>query len=136
MMDIRRSGYSRAGDRPGGRRRGRARDLGVTETEADLGEEEVTVRLRPATPAPPASPGRPSSPDHPAESHDNLGDAGKHYTGKDNPDKDDPDKDDTDKFVRPVSTDGIRILDGGGSRGSSIAVFGLACRYPDADDPA
>jgi len=108
----------------------------VTETEADLGEEEVTVRLRPATPAPPASPGRPSSPDHPAESHDNLGDAGKHYTGKDNPDKDDPDKDDTDKFVRPVSTDGIRILDGGGSRGSSIAVVGLACRYPDADDPA
>src|SRR6185437_10619134 len=103
MMDIRRSGHSRAG----GRKRGRARadaDLGVDQPDPDFWEEEVTVRLRPATPAPPVSPD--------PEIH--------------------PDFDDTDKFARPVSTGDVRLVD---DTRHSIAIVGLACRYPDADDP-
>ena len=102
-MDIRRSGHSRAG----GRKRGRARadaDLGVDQPDPDFWEEEVTVRLRPATPAPPVSPD--------PEIH--------------------PDFDDTDKFARPVSTGDVRLVD---DTRHSIAIVGLACRYPDADDP-
>ena len=111
-MDIRRSGYSRAG----GRKRGRGRadaEFGVDQPDADFWEEEVTVRLRPATPAPPS---QPSKPDQAGQSQDDF--------------------QDTDKFARPVTSDEVSLPDNGRSGGHSIAVVGLACRFPDADDPA
>ncbi|HEY3907834.1 MAG TPA: beta-ketoacyl synthase N-terminal-like domain-containing protein [Streptosporangiaceae bacterium] len=112
MMDIRRSGYSRAG----GRKRGKGRadaEFGVGQPDADFWQEDATVRLRPATPAPPS---QDSKSDQAAESHDDF--------------------EDTDKFVRPVITDEVRLPGNGRSGGHSIAVVGLACRFPDADDPA
>jgi enediyne polyketide synthase len=109
MMDIRRSGYSR------GRRRDKARadaELGVEQPDADFWESEVTVRLRP-----PAPPSQPANSGQTAESHDD-------------------DLQDTDKFVRPVTADEVRPPDNGGSGAHSIAIVGLGCRFPDADDPA
>jgi enediyne polyketide synthase len=129
MMDIRRSGSSRAG----GRKRGRARadDFGADQPDADFWESEVTVRLRPATQAPPDEPADVDEPADSRDCEDSAVDHGAAY--HEAADHGAADLGDTDKFARPIITDEVRVLDGDHR---SIAVVGLACRFPDADDPA